>query len=127
MSHSQGFAEERAYELLGIVLLCLTTVLFLSLVTDGYTSQGEFARPFDGMSQVPNLLGAPGAVMAGVLAILVGDAAHVLYGITFVWALMLLTHRPLDRLISRTIGLVVLVGASWSPCAAALPSTRPLP
>ena len=111
MSHSQGFAEERAYELLGIVLLCLTTVLFLSLVTDGYTSQGEFARPFDGMSQVPNLLGAPGAVMAGVLAILVGDAAHVLYGITFVWALMLLTHRPLDRLISRTIGLVVLVGA----------------
>ena len=111
MSHSQGFAEERTYEILGILLLCVTTVLFLSLVTDGYTSQGEFARPFDGMSHVPNLLGAPGAIIAGILALLVGDAAHVLYGITFIWGLMLLTHRPLDRMISRTIGLFLLLGA----------------
>lgn len=111
MSHSQGFAEERTYEILGILLLCVTTVLFLSLVTDGYTSQGEFARPFDGMSHVPNLLGAPGAIVAGILALLVGDAAHVLYGITFIWGLMLLTHRPLDRLISRGIGLVILIGS----------------
>src|SRR5690606_12372810 len=94
-----------------IVLLCLTTLLFLSVVTDGYASAGEGARPFDGMSLIPNLLGAPGAIVAGVLAILVGDAGHVLYAITFIWGLMLLTHRPLDRLISRTVGLLVLVGA----------------
>lgn len=111
MSQSQGFAEERTYEVLGIVLLCLTTLLFLSVVTDGYASAGEGARPFDGMSLIPNLLGAPGAIVAGVLAILVGDAGHVLYAITFIWGLMLLTHRPLDRLISRTVGLLVLVGA----------------
>lgn len=111
MSQSQGFAEERTYEVLGIVLLCLTTLLFLSVVTDGYASVGEGARPFDGMSLIPNLLGAPGAIVAGVLAILVGDAGHVLYAITFIWGLMLLTHRPLDRLISRTVGLLVLVGA----------------
>jgi len=92
-------------------MLCVTTLLFLSLVTDGYTSQGEFARPFDGMSAVPNLLGAPGALVAGFLALLVGDAAHVLYGVTFIWALMLLTHRPLDRLVSRAIGLFLLLGA----------------
>jgi DNA segregation ATPase FtsK/SpoIIIE-like protein len=111
LSHSQGFAEERSYEILGVLLLCLTTVLFLALVTDGYASTGEGARPVDGMSSVPNLLGAPGAIIAGVLALLLGDARHVLYGVTFIWGFMLLTHRPLDRMISRTLGLVVLTGA----------------
>lgn len=111
MSQSQGFAEERTYEILGFLVLCVTTLLFLSVVTDGYASVGEGARPFDGMSQVPNLLRAPGAIVAGVLAILVGDAGHVLYVVSFIWGLMLLTHHPVDRPISRTVGLLVLVAS----------------
>lgn len=111
LSHSQGFTEDRSCEILGVLLLCLTTVLFLALVTDGYASTGVGARPFDGMSSVPNLLGAPGAILAGILALLLGDARHVLYGVTFIWGFMLLTRRPLDRLPSRMLGLVALTGA----------------
>jgi len=92
-------------------MLVITALLFLALVTDGFASRGENIRPFDGMSQVPNLLGSPGAVIAGILAILMGDAAHVLYLITFIWGLRLITHSPLDRLISRTLGVIVLTGS----------------
>lgn len=103
---------ERKYEILGILILGVTTLLFLALVTDGYRMEGQSGRFLDGMTEVPNLLGKPGAVVAGVLAIIFGDAAHVLYAVAFIWGLMLFTHRPLDRFLTRLTGLLVLTCAA---------------
>ena len=67
----------------------------IKVYTDGYDGQAQDARPFN-LSE-PNLLSVPGAVLAWTFAMLVGDAAHVFYVLTFVWSMMLLTHRPVDR------------------------------
>jgi S-DNA-T family DNA segregation ATPase FtsK/SpoIIIE len=104
-------SSERKCEILGVIVLGLTALLFLALMTDEYSGQDESARALDGMMSVPNLLGAPGAMIAGVLAVLVGDGAHVLYALTFIWGLMLFTHRPLTRLLTRFVGFLILTGA----------------
>ncbi len=109
MSKAKKIRGDRKSEILGILVLGLTILLFLALVTDDYRSQGHTRRYLDGMSAIPNLLGMPGALLATVLAILVGDAAHILYAITFIWGLMLFTHRPLDRLPTRFLGMFVTV------------------
>lgn len=106
---STSFHADRRSEIAGILLLGLTVLLFLALVTDGYDGQAQDARPFN-LSE-PNLLSVPGAVLAWTFAMLVGDAAHVFYVLTFVWSMMLLTHRPVDRLLTRMVGMVVLLGA----------------
>lgn len=104
MAKADKFPSERRSEILGVLLLGITALLFLALVTDNYAA----GRYLDGFSQTPNLLGKPGAYLAGILTILAGDAAHVLYGLTFVWGLMLLSHRPLDRILTRVVGMLVL-------------------
>jgi S-DNA-T family DNA segregation ATPase FtsK/SpoIIIE len=106
------FPSERRSEILGVVLLGFTALLFLALVTDDYHHQGQARRYLDGMSEVPNLLGRPGAMLAGVFTLLVGDAAHVLYGLTFIWGLMLLSHRPVDRIVTRLVGMLILACAA---------------
>lgn len=113
MSKTSKSPQERLYlyETLGMLVLCIGALLFLALVTDEFQHQGLDRRYLDGMSEVPNLLRAPGAVAAGGLAIAFGDAAHVLYALLFVWGLMLMAHRPLDRLFSRLTGLLVLLFA----------------
>jgi DNA segregation ATPase FtsK/SpoIIIE-like protein len=91
----------------------LTLVLFLALVTDGYQVRDQVTRPFDEMLSVPNLLGAPGAVVAFIFSSLVGDARHVTYSLTFIWTLMLLSRHPLDRLLPRMLGAgLVLVAVA---------------
>lgn len=113
MSKTRKMPPERKCEIWGVIILCLTTLLFLALVTDGYRTEGQTKRYLDGLTGVTNLLGTPGTVFATILAILVGDAAHMLYIVTFIWGLMLFTHRPLDRLLSRFLGLfLVLLAAS---------------
>lgn len=111
MSKTGKMPTERRCEIAGVVLLGLSTLLFLALVTDGYQLEGQTRRYLDGMTGVPNLLGRPGAITAGVLAILIGDAAHALYALIFIWGLMLFSHRPLDRLPTRMIGLILLTGS----------------
>ncbi|MCC6145120.1 MAG: DNA translocase FtsK [Candidatus Hydrogenedentes bacterium] len=101
--------SERRFEILGVVILMVTTLLFLSLVTDG--SQGQPNRNIDGLSEYPNLLGGAGATLAGLLAFFVGDAAHVLYLLTGIWGIMLLRHQPVDRLLTRFVGSLILIGA----------------
>lgn len=101
--------EERRFEIAGVVVLTFTTLLFLALVTDA--SQGQPYRNLDGLAEVPNLLGSPGALVAGFLAFLVGDAAHTLYLMTGIWGVMLLRHKPVDRLITRFAGMLLLTGA----------------
>ncbi len=111
MNKSGKMPIERRCEIAGVILLGLSTLLFLALVTDGYQMEGGARRYLDGMTETPNLLGRPGAITAGVLAILMGDAAHALYALIFIWGLMLFTHRPLDRLPTRLIGLILLTGS----------------
>lgn len=97
-------------EILGFTLLALTALLFLALATDGYLGQSQ--RPLNNqMGEVPNALGVAGAVTAGVLSLLVGPAAHVLYFITCVWAIMLIRHRPLDWFPLRLLGALLLTGS----------------
>ncbi len=109
---NDGFLSiERKCEIYGVIMAVLTAFLMLSLMTDGFEAGAESGRPIDGMLSVPNLLGAPGALAAGVLAVLIGDAAHVLYALTMIWALRLLVHRPIGRLFTRIVGLLFLTGA----------------
>jgi len=105
VSKRKKIPNNRKSEMLGLLVLALTILLFLALVTDDYHAQGQTRRYLDGMTDTPNLLGMPGALLAAILAILVGDAAHVLYAVTFIWGLMLFTHRPLDRLATRFSGM----------------------
>jgi DNA segregation ATPase FtsK/SpoIIIE, S-DNA-T family len=102
----------RKYEILGVIILGITVFLFLALVTDGYRMHGAERRYLDGIAETPNLMGTPGAMLAGVLAILVGDAAHVIYALTFIWGVMLFTHRPVDRLAARFAGMLLLTCAT---------------
>lgn len=99
----------RRSEILGLILIAITILLFLALVTDGY--QSDVRRPLDGMSEAPNVLGRPGATVAGILSLLLGGGAHCLYFITGVWGCLLLRHRPLDRIASRMGGALVLTFA----------------
>ena len=108
MNRSGRLSHERVSEIIGVLVLGFTTLLFLALVTDEFHTQGQSGRFIEGMTETPNLLGAPGAAVAAVLAIVFGDASHVLYAIAFLWGLMLCTHRPLDRFLSRLSGLLIL-------------------
>ncbi len=111
MALSSDFSTHRKQEMLGLFLLSFTALLFLALATDGYRVQEGDPRFIDGMTEVPNLFGRPGAVVASVLAIAVGDAAHMIYAVTFVWSLMLIGHRPLDRMFTRMAGIFILTFA----------------
>ncbi|MBM3289159.1 MAG: DNA translocase FtsK, partial [Candidatus Hydrogenedentes bacterium] len=97
----------RTSEIVGIAMIALTILLFLALVTDGYKS--DVRRPIEGMAQVANLLGKPGAIVAGVGSVVFGGATHLLYFLTLVWGSMLLRHQPLDRLAWRIGGAVILL------------------
>lgn len=100
---------ERRREILGVLLLAGTTLLFLALVTDEL--QGSSHRQMSSYSQYSNILGPPGAAVASFLYILLGQASHVLYFLAAVWGLMLIRHTPLDRLPARLVGLMFLCGA----------------
>ncbi len=101
--------SDRRREILGFLMLAFTTLLFLALVTDSY--QGESRRPISSIAEAPNALGMAGAVVAGLLGVLVGPSAHVLYFITCVWGIMLVRHRPLDRFPMRLLGTFLLTGS----------------
>ncbi|NUM52438.1 MAG: DNA translocase FtsK [Candidatus Hydrogenedentes bacterium] len=88
-------------------MIALTILLFLALVTDGYKS--DVRRPIEGMSQVANLLGKPGAIFAGIGSVVFGGATHLLYFLTLVWGSMLLRHQSLDRLGWRIGGALVML------------------
>ncbi len=106
MTDRVGNSSERYLEILGIALLAVSILLFLALATDGY--RGDIHRPLDGLSGVYNALGKPGSLVSGILTLLLGRAAHILYLVFGVWSFMLLRHEPLDRFLSRLFGLFIL-------------------
>jgi len=112
LSTSDGWPRRRSLQILGTLVLGVTALLFVALITDGYRHPENDRRLIDGMTLVPNWLGRPGAAVAAILAIVAGDAAHVVYAVLFIWGFMLCTHRPLDRFLTRLLGLVILVSAS---------------
>ena len=105
------FSSERKCEILGVGVLGCTALLFLILVTDGFDGRITPNRTLESLLEVDNLLGWPGAAVAGLLALAIGDAAHILYTVTLIWGVMLLTHRPIDRILTRLLGLLLLTGA----------------
>jgi len=102
-------SHQRINEIVGIALIALTILLFLALVTDGYKSEAR--RPIEGMSEISNLLGKPGAIVAGIGSVVFGGAVHVLYFLTLVWGAMMLRHHPFDRLMARAGGALLLLFA----------------
>lgn len=92
-------SSERKCEIAGVCLLALTALLFLALATDGY--QGETARSVSD-------LGAGGSLVAGVLYILLGKGAHIIYLLTGAWGVMLVRHQPIDRMWTRILGFFLL-------------------
>lgn len=109
MENEGYISNERKGELLGVLLLIVTGILAFCLMMDGFEATENSGRPID--LAVPNLLGPPGALVAGFLAVLVGDAAHLIYVITFLWALKLCFHLPFGRLFTRLAGGILIVGA----------------
>ena len=96
---------------LGVCTLIVTLTLMTALNGDGFDAALQDGRPIDGMLSVPNTLGPLGAFLAGTLSLFFGDAAHVLYGVTFIWSLMLFSLQQLDRPATRLAGLTLLTGA----------------
>ena len=109
--YTAGIGDERRSEVLGVLWLGLTTLLFLILFTDDFPNTGQNSRPLEGMLNIGNLLSWPGAIVAGILTIAFGDAAHVLYLITCVWGFLMIGHRPFDRKLQRFAGVIVLATA----------------
>lgn len=105
MSLRSRLPAERYREIAGVCLMLVTAFLFLALITDG--EQGATRRSLEQMTSVYNLCGKTGAVIAGTLTVLLGYAAHSLYVFLFIWSLMLLRHRNLDRLPARITGMLV--------------------
>jgi len=97
---------------LGVCTLIVTATLMISLIGDGFDATVQDGRPIDGMLSVPNTLGPLGAFLAGTLSLFFGDAAHLLYSVTFIWMLMLFCLQPLDRPATRLAGLTLLTGAA---------------
>lgn len=97
------FAWERKCEIAGVCLLAFTAFLFLALATDGY--QGQTTRSVSD-------IGAGGSILAGMLYILVGKAAHIIYLLTGAWGVMLVRHQPVDRLWTRFLGFFLLMVSS---------------
>lgn len=101
---------ERRCEIVGVFILTITALLFLTLVTDEYRGENQ-NRSLTNLAEAYNVLGPPGAVVATIFAVLVGHAAHVLYVLLGVWGLMFLQHTPVDRAFTRFLGAVVLLGS----------------
>ena len=91
--------SERKCEIAGVCLLAFTALLFLALATDGY--QGQTTRSVSD-------IGAGGSVIAGLLYILIGKAAHIIYLLTGVWGVMLVQHHQIDRMWTRSLGSFLL-------------------
>ncbi len=101
--------SERKFEIWGVLTLAFTTLLFLVLATDGELGRSTRSfLPISELTSVPNALGAPGSAIAGFLYILFGQAAHIFYFMTCVWGMMLLQHRPFDRVMARLTGFIFL-------------------
>ena len=109
MASTGKLHEDRRREIAGVILLGATAFLFIALITDEY--QGAARRTLTDLSGVHNALGGVGAVAAGLLYILLGHAAHIVYFITGVWGVMLLRHAALDRLATRVAGLFLMAGS----------------
>jgi S-DNA-T family DNA segregation ATPase FtsK/SpoIIIE len=115
MTNSATLPRDRRCEIVGVLLLGVAMFLFLSLATDGYS--GNTQRPLpSSMAESQNALGLPGGWVAAVLTILFGRAAHLTYFMLGVWGMMLFRHRPIDRIPTRIVGLILMCCAMAGLC-----------
>ncbi|MFA7692459.1 MAG: DNA translocase FtsK [Candidatus Hydrogenedentales bacterium] len=99
----------------GVILLVVSLALFFALLSDYDYSQQNADNTMIGVEPAVNWLGPVGATIAGLLVIFFGDASHIIYAITFLWALRLIANRPFGFILLRFLGLslCVISGASF--------------
>ncbi|MDB5570821.1 MAG: Cell division protein FtsK [Hyphomicrobiales bacterium] len=112
------YIARRAAELAGACIVAIAIAIALSLATwSAYDPSLNYAA--DG--SVRNLLGSPGALLADLIMQMWGISALVLFAPVAYWGWLLLTHRRLDRVVTRVF--LLLCG---SICAAGLASLLPV-
>ena len=92
--------DERKYEISGIILLAIASIIFMALALD--MNQGDSTRSISN-------LGSQGGMMADLLYVLIGQAAHLIYMLIGAWGVMMMRHQPVDRFISRFLGAIMLI------------------
>ena len=102
MEFLSKLSDDRKYEISGVVLLAMASFLFLALATDSY--QGDSNRSITD-------LGSGGSLLANVMYIMIGHAAHIVYFMLASWGLMMLRHQPVDRLMLRFAGTFLLIAS----------------
>lgn len=97
-----------------ILLVAIGFFVILSLGSDGYDVQEHMGRPVDiqGMIAIPNLCKAPGSIVAGILAISLGDTAYMLGALFIFWGLKILISGFHGAIITRILGVILLFFAA---------------
>ncbi len=112
------YIARRAAELMGASIVAIAIAIAIAMATwSAYDPSLNYAA--DGA--VHNLLGAPGALLSDLIMQMWGISALVLFAPIAYWGWLLLTHRRLDRVLTRLC--LLLCG---SVCAAALASLLPV-
>jgi S-DNA-T family DNA segregation ATPase FtsK/SpoIIIE len=92
--------DERKYEISGIILFAIASIIFVGLALD--LNQGDSHRSISD-------LGANGSILADILYVGLGNAAHLIYMLIAAWGVMMMRHQPVDRFLSRFLGAVMLI------------------
>jgi len=92
--------DERKYEITGLILFAIASIIFLGLALD--LNQGDSHRSISD-------LGANGSFLADILYVVLGNAAHLIYMLIAAWGVMMMRHQPVDRILSRFLGAIMLI------------------
>jgi S-DNA-T family DNA segregation ATPase FtsK/SpoIIIE len=101
------FIKARIYELIGLLLLSCSILMFIALFS--YNSADQSWNTMVDSQSFHNVLNAPGALVADVLQQAIGLAAYTIPMILFIWAGLYLSHRPFPRPVFRVISVGLMV------------------
>jgi len=119
------FVRNKILELVGLAVLVVVAAIAVALAS--WSIHDPSFNHATGRSP-DNLLGYPGAAISDVLMQLFGLAAVALILPVTIWGAKLLSHRPIPRLLRRSIGWLA-GGLLAAGCIAtfSVPATWPLP
>lgn len=110
----------------GAAFFGIGIILAAAVLCDGFDVQDnlEMGRPADlqGILSVPNEMGAYGALIAGILSILIGDASHLFYMLFFVWALKIFSGGFKGSIFTRITGFILCMGSAVLLCQMIMPT-----
>jgi len=103
---------ERKNEILGIIFLAISALVFLSLIS--YNPNDLSAFTSNPNENIRNFAGVIGAYLAAGLVFLVGNAAFIVPLLTFSWALSKFWGKTPQKIYVKIIGTAILFIASSS-------------